>query len=59
VDGYVIPAGTNFIIDSYALNIYSDTSAPDNTTYRPDRFLGRRGSELRDSFWRFGLGPRQ
>ncbi|KEY74780.1 hypothetical protein S7711_06677 [Stachybotrys chartarum IBT 7711] len=52
VDGYVIPAGTNFIIDSYALNIYSDTSAPDNTTYRPDRFLGRRGSELRDSFWR-------
>ncbi|KFA71898.1 hypothetical protein S40288_09521 [Stachybotrys chartarum IBT 40288] len=58
VDKYVIPAGTNFIIDSYALNIYSDTSAPDNTTYRPDRFLGRRGSELRDSFWQFGFGPR-
>jgi len=59
VDGYIIPAGTNFMVDSYALNIDSDTWAPDNTKYRPDRFLAKRGSELRYRFWRFGFGPRQ
>lgn len=59
VDGYVIPAGTNFIVDSYALNIHSSTWAPDNAVYRPDRFLARRGAELRYRFWRFGFGPRQ
>lgn len=59
VDGYVIPAGTNFIVDAYALNIRSDTWAPDKTAYRPDRFLTRRGTELRYRFWRFGFGPRQ
>ena len=37
----------------------SDTWAPDNTVYRPERFLGKRGSELRYKFWRFGFGPRQ
>lgn len=59
VDGYVIPAGTNYIVDAYALNVHSDTWAPDNTAYRPDRFLARRGAELRYRFWRFGFGPRQ
>jgi cytochrome P450 len=59
VDGYVIPAGTNFVVDAYALNIRADTWAPDNGTYRPERFLSRRGTELRYRFWRFGFGPRQ
>ncbi|TPX07900.1 uncharacterized protein E0L32_010355 [Thyridium curvatum] len=59
VDGYMIPARTNIIVDSYALNIQSDTWAPDNATYRPDRFLEKRGAELRYRFWRFGFGPRQ
>lgn len=58
VDGYIIPGGTNYVVDAYALNIHSDTWAPDNTAYRPDRFLGRRNTDLRYRFWRFGFGPR-
>ncbi|EON97862.1 putative cytochrome p450 oxidoreductase protein [Phaeoacremonium minimum UCRPA7] len=59
VDGYIIPRGTNYVVDAYALNIQSDTWAPDNAAYRPDRFLGRRNTDLRYRFWRFGFGPRQ
>ncbi|KAK2054711.1 cytochrome P450 [Colletotrichum caudatum] len=59
VGGYAVPAGTSFVVDSYAINIRSETWAPDNTAYRPERFLGKGGSELRYKFWRFGFGPRQ
>ncbi|ELQ44764.1 cytochrome P450 monooxygenase [Pyricularia oryzae Y34] len=61
VEGYVVPAQTSFVVDSYAINIHSDTWAPDNAAYRPERFLGKGGggSELRYKFWRFGFGPRQ
>jgi cytochrome P450 len=59
VDGFVIPAGTSFVVDAYALNIRNAQWAPDNTTYRPDRFLGQREGDRRYSFWRFGFGPRQ
>lgn len=59
VDGYIIPAGTNFVVDAYALNVRNDAWGPDNTTYRPARFLKRRDTKLRYSFWRFGFGPRQ
>ncbi|KAI0126668.1 cytochrome P450 [Xylariales sp. AK1849] len=59
VDGYVIPAGTSFVVDAYALNVRNGAWSPDNTTYRPDRFLGGRSTKHRYLFWRFGFGPRQ
>ncbi|CZT16511.1 related to trichodiene oxygenase cytochrome P450 [Ramularia collo-cygni] len=59
VDGYIIPAGTSFVIDAYALNVRNQAWSPDNTTYRPTRFVGVRNSDLRYLFWRFGFGARQ
>ncbi|KAL4913029.1 cytochrome P450 [Aspergillus aurantiobrunneus] len=59
LDGYVIPAGTNFIVDAYALNIEHDFWGPDRRDYRPSRFSGLSASETRYHLWRFGFGPRQ
>jgi cytochrome P450 len=62
VEGYMFPAGTNFIIDSYALNIRNPYWGVDGEAYRPDRFLERNKSgstESRYNYWRFGFGPRQ
>ncbi|PGH15385.1 hypothetical protein AJ80_05569 [Polytolypa hystricis UAMH7299] len=59
VDGFLIPANTNFVVDTYALNIRDKYWGPDNDTYRPERFLGRKNVDLRYLFWRFGFGPRQ
>ena len=62
VDGYVVPAGTDFVIDSYALNIRNPFWGEDTETYRPQRFLEpRKGmqTEMRYNYWRFGFGPRQ
>lgn len=60
VGGFLVPAGTNIIVDTHALNINNAYWGPDGETYRPARFLeGRKSSELRYQFWRFGFGPRQ
>lgn len=59
IDGFVIPANTNFVVDTYALNIKNEYWAPDNSTYRPDRFMDPAYSDIRYLFWRFGFGPRQ
>jgi cytochrome P450 len=59
LDGYVIPGGTNFIVDAYALNVENDFWGMDRYDYRPDRFLELKGSDLRYHMWRFGFGPRQ
>ncbi|TID00229.1 Cytochrome P450 monooxygenase roqR [Colletotrichum higginsianum] len=59
VDGYRIPAGTDFIVDSYGLNLRSGFWGPDAATYRPQRFLEKGALEMRYHFWRFGFGPRQ
>ncbi|KAI0970898.1 cytochrome P450 [Xylaria arbuscula] len=62
VGGYVFPAGTNFIIDSYALNVRNPYWGSDGDCYRPDRFLERQkggSTESRYNYWRFGFGPRQ
>lgn len=60
VGGFLIPAGTNIIVDTHALNIRNPYWGPDGDTYRPARFLeGRKPSEMRYQFWRFGFGPRQ
>ncbi|KAE8359924.1 cytochrome P450 [Aspergillus caelatus] len=59
VDGYRIPAGTNYVVDTWGLNVRNDFWAPDNDTYRPERFLTSSNTDLRYHFWRFGFGPRQ
>lgn len=59
VDGYVVPANTNIVVDTYSLNINNEYWAPDNHTYRPERFMNGNRTELRYLFWRFGFGPRQ
>ncbi|KAI0176003.1 cytochrome P450 [Hypoxylon sp. FL1284] len=60
VSGFLVPAGTNVIVNTHALNIDNPYWGPDGDTYRPARFLdGRSPSEMRYQFWRFGFGPRQ
>jgi cytochrome P450 len=59
VEGLLIPAGTNFIVDSYALNVANKLWADDGHIYRPERFEECSVSDLRYQYWRFGFGPRQ
>ncbi|KAI0107204.1 putative cytochrome P450 monooxygenase [Nemania sp. FL0031] len=59
VDGFLIPAGTDFIVDSLRLNIHNDFWGPEPTQYKPERFLAAGRVELRYHLWRFGFGPRQ
>ncbi|KAF7621835.1 cytochrome P450 oxidoreductase GliC [Aspergillus flavus] len=59
IGGYNIPAGTNLVVDTYALNIRNGFWDADSQCYRPDRFLEHRATELRYQYWRFGFGPRQ
>lgn len=60
LDGFEIPAGTNFIVDSYALNIRDPFWGLDQERFRPGRWLeqGKTGLDLRYRYWRFGFGPR-
>lgn len=59
IDGYLIPAGTNFVVDSYSLNIRNDFWGADTREYRPSRFQELNSTDARYNFWRFGFGPRQ
>ncbi|PLB42128.1 cytochrome P450 monooxygenase gliC [Aspergillus candidus] len=59
VGGYHFPAGTNFVVDSYALNIRNPYWGDNRYEYRPERFLARSPTQARYHFWRFGFGPRQ
>jgi cytochrome P450 len=59
VGGYYFPPGTNFIVDSYALNQRNEYWGKDAEKYRPERFLEGNGVKDRYNFWRFGFGPRQ
>lgn len=58
VSGFLIPADTSFVVDSYALNVRNPYWGNDSTSYRPRRFLERRSTETRYHYWRFGFGPR-
>lgn len=63
LDGFRIPAGTNFVVDAYALNVRDPFWGDDRDRYRPERWLERQKSEgghlgLRYRYWRFGFGPR-
>lgn len=60
--GYVIPGGTNYIIDTHALNIHNTfwgAEQKERESYRPARFQERKSVELRYNYWRYGFGPRQ
>ena len=60
VDGFVVPPGTDFIVDSYALNVRDQAFWGDDTdTYNPSRWMNKRPTQLRYHYWRFGFGPRQ
>ena len=59
VGGYYFPPGTNFIVDSYALNQRNNYWGENSEQYRPGRFLERSTVKDRYNFWRFGFGPRQ
>ena len=62
LDGYLVPAGTCFVVDSYALNIRNPFWGDDSESYRPQRFIEQHqgmATELRYNYWRFGFGPRQ
>ncbi|KAI0888105.1 putative cytochrome P450 oxidoreductase GliC-like protein [Annulohypoxylon maeteangense] len=60
LDGFKIPAGTNFVVDSYALNIRDPFWGEDRERFQPRRWLERHksGRDLRYRYWRFGFGPR-
>lgn len=59
IGGYRIPAGTNIVVDTHALNIRNPFWGKDRDQYRPSRFLERKSLEMRYQYWRFGFGPRQ
>ncbi|KAK6199696.1 hypothetical protein LQW54_009950 [Pestalotiopsis sp. IQ-011] len=60
VAGFAVPAGTNFVVDTHALNIENPYWGADGSVYRPGRFLAaKRQLDMRYQFWRFGFGPRQ
>jgi cytochrome P450 len=58
---YILPAGTKFLVDANALNVRDPLWAPDNTTFRPERWAEggvQRAKDIRYCYWRFGFGPR-
>lgn len=59
VGGFLVPAGTNFVVDTHALNIRNKYWGDDGAQYRPSRFQGRKESQVRYHYWRFGFGPRK
>lgn len=56
--GFVVPSGTNLIVDTYALNVRNPYWGADRGEYRPARFLEKRNTDTRYHYWRFGFGPR-
>ncbi|KAF4948218.1 hypothetical protein FGADI_9810 [Fusarium gaditjirri] len=59
INGYLFPAGTNFIVDAYALNQRNQFWGNDGLEYRPERHVSLSPVKFRYHFWRFGFGPRQ
>ena len=59
IDGFIIPAGTDFIVDAYALNVRNPFWGAEAQCYEPERFRKNKSTQLRYNYWRFGFGPRQ
>lgn len=53
-DGFVFPAGTNFLVNSVA--ICADCANP--SAFRPERWLDGNATKLEHGFWGFGAGRR-
>jgi gliotoxin/aspirochlorine/mycotoxins biosynthesis cytochrome P450 monooxygenase len=61
VGAFFLPAGSKFVVDAHALNVRDPLWAPDNTTFRPERWAEggvKRAKDVRYCYWRFGFGPR-
>ena len=58
VSGFLVPAGTDFVVDSHSLNMRNPYWGQDTKEYRPRRFLERKALESRYNYWRYGFGPR-
>ncbi|KAH8686012.1 cytochrome P450 [Tricladium varicosporioides] len=59
VDGFLMPAGTHFLVDTHSLNVSDPYWGKDSTLYRPKRFLEARNlTGERYRYFRFGFGPR-
>ena len=65
LSNYLIPAGTSFIVDAYALNVENPIWGADRKEFRPERWQEleqkdvKGGSRTRYIYWRFGFDPRQ
>ncbi|KAI3326356.1 putative cytochrome P450 monooxygenase [Xylariaceae sp. AK1471] len=59
VGGFLVPAGTNFVVDTHSMNIKDPYWGANNTEYRPSRFMEGKAWDMRYHYWRFGFGPRQ
>lgn len=53
-EGYLFPKGTNFLINSYALNQEFD----EPNDFNPDRWLNGNESSITNGLWQFGGGRR-
>lgn len=61
IGAFNLPPGSKFVVDAYALNVRNALWAPDNTTFRPERWAEggvKRAKDVRYCYWRFGFGPR-
>jgi cytochrome P450 len=45
VSGYLVPAGTNFVVDTHSLNIKNPYWGTDRDVYRPSRFIDKKPPE--------------
>ncbi|OQD95802.1 hypothetical protein PENVUL_c101G06755 [Penicillium vulpinum] len=59
VGDYIIPEGTQFVVDSHGLNIGDANRGAGRAKYHPRRFLNQNAVSRRYKFWRYGFGPRQ
>lgn len=59
LNDYNIPGGTNFIVDTWQLNVKNDYWGANSAVFDPTRFLTQKTSNMRYHYWRFGFGPRQ
>jgi cytochrome P450 len=55
---FILPAGSKFVVDAYALNVRDSIWGPDNVTFRPERWAEVGAKDVRYCYWRFGFGPR-
>ncbi|KAH7048233.1 putative cytochrome P450 oxidoreductase [Macrophomina phaseolina] len=58
IDGYLIPGGTDVIVDTHAINV-ANPFWEDGEKYMPRRHMSLSKQQIRYNMWRYGFGPRQ